>query len=187
MLPISIDELAGAISQKEAHPSAWPLEAGITAKNGWWRDPAICSMCAPSASRDGNGPYRKYAQDLSPDCAAFQSSAEWREAKAGHLPSDATLFCALTLDPALEAMTGVKDALNGATDFYQDLQALLPMPRRLFDRVRQVVAAQRRFRTGRESTLTRRDFYEDARDLFVLDGSRVRPPKESARRAIDGV
>ena len=94
---------------------------------------------------------------------------------------------ALTLDPALEAMTGVKDALNGATDFYQDLQTLLPMPRRLFDRVRQVVAAQRRFRTGRESTLTRRDFYEDARDLFVLDGSRVRPPKESARRAIDGV
>lgn len=106
-------------------------------------------------------------------------------AKAGDLPSDATLFCALTLDPALEAMTGVKDALNGATDFYQDIQVLLPMPRRLFDRVRQVVAAQRRFRTGRESTLTRRDFYEDARDLFVLDGSRVRPPKEPVRRAVD--
>ncbi len=107
--------------------------------------------------------------------------------KAGEMPSDATLFCALTLDPALESMTGVKDALNGATDFYQDLQALLPMPRRLFDRVRQVVAAQRRFRTGRESTLTRRDFYEDAHDLFVLDGSHVRPPKETARRVTSGV
>jgi hypothetical protein len=33
----------------------------------------------------------------------------------------------------------------------------------------------------------RRDFYDDAKDLFVLDGSRVRPPKESTRRAVDGV
>lgn len=106
-------------------------------------------------------------------------------ARSGDLPSDTTLFSALTLDPALEAMTGVKDALNGATDFYQDLQELLPMPRRLFDRVRQVVAAQRRFRTGREATLARRDFYDDAKDLFVLDGSRVRPPKEAPRRTVD--
>ena len=106
-------------------------------------------------------------------------------AKAGDLPSDTTLFSALTLDPALESMTGVKDALLGASDFYQDLQELLPMPRRLFDRVRQVVAAQRRFRTGRESTVARRDFYDDARDLFVLDGSRVRPPKVAARGAAE--
>ncbi len=105
--------------------------------------------------------------------------------KKGDLPSDATLFTALTLDPALESMTGVKDALVGATDFYQELQALLPMPRKLFDRVRHVAAAQRRFRTGKESTLARRDFYEDAKDVYVLDGARVRPPKEPARRTVE--
>jgi hypothetical protein len=43
------------------------------------------------------------------------------------------------------------------------------LPRRLKDRIRLLVMAQRRLRTGRIQSIARREYFADAATLFALD------------------
>jgi len=87
----------------------------------------------------------------------------------GRVPPDSVLFSALLLDPAEEYLQGSRDLVGAITEFFEDLQERLAMPRRLYDRVRQISVVQRRIRQGKLGSMTHRDWYHEAADLFRLD------------------
>jgi hypothetical protein len=78
MLPISIAASPGAISQNDAHPSALPLDAGMTAKKGCSSRPLISEICPAMSSLVGNGPYFRYAHDTSAAWPASHRSSTCR-------------------------------------------------------------------------------------------------------------
>jgi len=87
----------------------------------------------------------------------------------GELPSDAVLLSALLLGPLEEAIEGVRDPSRAFEDFMFELTQRLTLPRRLKDRVRALLASQRRLRSGKLGTLPRRDYFPDALALFMID------------------
>jgi poly(A) polymerase len=92
-----------------------------------------------------------------------------RRQHRGHLPSDAVLMAALLLGPIEEAMEGTRDPSAAFVEFIEDLAGRLMLPRRMRDRLRSVVTAQRRLRSGRLGALPRRDFFADAAILHAVD------------------
>ena len=89
--------------------------------------------------------------------------------RAGTLPSDAVLFSALMLGPILEEVRGVKDATRAYEGLMSELVATLAVPRRLKERVRTLVQAQRRIRSGKLGALPRREYFDEAATLFSLE------------------
>ncbi|MEZ4392318.1 MAG: polynucleotide adenylyltransferase PcnB [Polyangiales bacterium] len=77
-------------------------------------------------------------------------------------PGDAVLLSTLLYDPALEAMDGTRDVVGAVTEFLEGLLARLAIPRRLFDRVRTLLAVQRRVRMGRIGTMNKREWWPEA-------------------------
>lgn len=92
-----------------------------------------------------------------------------RQVAAGELPSDAVLLSALLLEPIEEAIEGERDVMLALSDYLADLVMRLAIPRRLFDRMRQILSIQRRLRSGRVGSLARRDYYPEAAALYALD------------------
>ena len=85
------------------------------------------------------------------------------------VPSDAVLLAALLLEPTEEAMDGEDDLVNAYDDFIATPAERLAIPRRMRDRMRLVMLAQRRLRTGRHVSVMRRDFFPEAALLFAVD------------------
>ncbi len=87
----------------------------------------------------------------------------------GELPTDAVLVGACLLDCANEWLDDGRDPLQMFEEFFSDIVTRLAVPRRLKDRVRSILVSQRRLRTGRVGSLARRDFYQEAAQLYALD------------------
>lgn len=85
------------------------------------------------------------------------------------LPSDAVLMAALLLGPIDEALEGATDVPVAYEEFVRELSLRLSLPRRLKDRIRLLTMAQRRLRTGRIQSISRREYFADAATLFALD------------------
>jgi len=89
----------------------------------------------------------------------------------GQLPSDAVLIAALLLGPLEEILDGARDPAAVYDEVMEDAAFRLALPRRIKERVRLVVTAQRRLRQGKLGSVVRRDYFEDAATLFALDQS----------------
>ena len=87
----------------------------------------------------------------------------------GKLPSDAVLIAALLLGPLEELLEGARDPSALYDEVMEDAAFRLALPRRIKERVRLVVTAQRRLRQGKLGSVVRRDYFEDAASLFALD------------------
>jgi len=85
------------------------------------------------------------------------------------LPGDAVLLAAVLLGPIDEALEGVSDVPVAYEEFVRELSLRLSLPRRLKDRIRLLTMAQRRLRTGRIQSISRREYFADAATLFALD------------------
>ncbi|AKF09368.1 hypothetical protein [Sandaracinus amylolyticus] len=85
------------------------------------------------------------------------------------VPSDSVLLGALLLGPIEEAIEGAKDPSVAYEDFMHEVTESLAVPRRMKERMRAIIGSQRRLRAGRHAPLTRRDFFEEAVQLFELE------------------
>lgn len=82
---------------------------------------------------------------------------------------DPVLFATLLQEPVEEAIEGERDALIAVGDALNETIERLAVPRRLVDRLRSVLAAQKRLRAGKVGSLGRRDFFSDAAYAYGLD------------------
>ena len=89
--------------------------------------------------------------------------------RAGVLPSDAVLFAALLLGPISEALAHRKTATKSYESLMGPIVERVALPRRLKERVRNIVACQSRLRSGALGALPRRDYFADAASLFGID------------------
>lgn len=89
--------------------------------------------------------------------------------KADALPSDSVLFAALMLGPLEEALAVDRDPLGAYEALMTDVVETLAVPRRMKERVRNVIYAQRRVASGKVSGILRRDYFDDAATLFEID------------------
>ena len=101
-------------------------------------------------------------------------------------PTDATLLTALLLEPALEALEGERDLTTATSVFFEPIQERLAIPRRLFDRMRQVMVVQRRIAAGRHLPLLKRDFYPESADLWTLDALARGLDRAAILRTVEG-
>jgi poly(A) polymerase len=101
----------------------------------------------------------------------------------GDTPNDAVLFSSLLLEPVEEAMEGERDSALAVSDFLGEPVARLAIPRRLTDRMRQLLSIQRRLRSGRIGSLARRDYYAEAAQVYAFD-ARARGEAEHVIEAI---
>ncbi|MFO0607997.1 MAG: CCA tRNA nucleotidyltransferase [Polyangiales bacterium] len=101
-------------------------------------------------------------------------------------PTDATLLTALLLEPALEALEGERDLTTATSVFFEPIQERLAIPRRLFDRMRQVMVVQRRIAAGRHLPLLKRDFYPESADLWTLDAIARGLDRAAIQRTVEG-
>lgn len=85
------------------------------------------------------------------------------------LPGDAVLLAALLLGPIDEALEGASDVPTAYEEFVREVSLRLSLPRRLKDRIRLLVMAQRRLRTGKIQSIARREYFAEAATLFALD------------------
>ncbi|MCC7541904.1 MAG: poly(A) polymerase [Deltaproteobacteria bacterium] len=117
-----------------------------------------------------------------------EASLVWKRLQAldrriadGDAPADAVMLCALVLGPIEEALEGARDVAEAFDDDASATLERLAVPRRMRDRMKQIVAALPRLRRGRGGALARRDFYDDAMALWSLDaearGQTAEPPR----------
>jgi poly(A) polymerase len=86
----------------------------------------------------------------------------------GRLPSDTVLIAALLDGPLQEALVGVRDPTSAFDEFFGEMVGRLPLPRRMRDRMRLILAAQRRLERGQIGTLRNRELFPDAASLLEL-------------------
>jgi poly(A) polymerase len=91
------------------------------------------------------------------------------QVREGRAPSDPILFSTLLQEPVEEAIEGERDPLIAVGDYLGEAIERLAIPRRLMDRVRSLLAAQKRLRAGRVGALGRRDFFSEAAAVYALD------------------
>ncbi len=103
----------------------------------------------------------------------------------GDSPSDAVLLASLTAEPAAEHLDGARDLTGAVTDFYEEMQLRLAIPRKMYDRLRQVVATQRRIKAGRHAPLARRDFFPEAATLWSIEQRALGKSPEAIARHLD--
>jgi poly(A) polymerase len=113
------------------------------------------------------------------------------------LPSDTVLFAALLHGPLHEAVAYANDPSAAFDDFFSEMNARVPLPRRMRDRMRLIYAAQRRLQRGQVGPLRKRELWQDAAALYELNAraegrrlpdwlhepSESAPPGELRRRA----
>ena len=95
----------------------------------------------------------------------------------GQLPSDAVLFAALMLGPIEDAVRGERDPLAAYDGLMDDVVETLAVPRRMKERIRNVVYAQRRLASGKLGTMARRDYFDDAATLFAIECDALGVPR----------
>src|SRR5690606_34579013 len=111
---------------------------------------------------------------------------------AGELPSDAVLFAALMLGPIDDAVRGERGPLAAYDGLMDDVVETLAVPRRMKERIRNIVYAQRRLASGKLGTLPRRDYFEDAATLYAIEceARGIEPPEwlfqERSTNDVDG-
>lgn len=91
--------------------------------------------------------------------------------RTGPCPSDSVLMTALLSGPLTAAVASRGDRGAAVRDELQYIAERFVMPRKMRDRVRQIVMAQRRLENPariRSSALPRRDYYSDAVDFFEI-------------------
>ncbi|MEZ4406447.1 MAG: polynucleotide adenylyltransferase PcnB [Polyangiales bacterium] len=103
----------------------------------------------------------------------------------GDPPTDAVLLAALTLEPAAEHLDGARDLTGAVTDFYEEMQQRFSIPRKMYDRLRQVVATQRRIKTNRHAPLARRDFFPEAAALWTLEQRALGKGRDAIERHLN--
>ena len=115
----------------------------------------------------------------------------------GRLPSDTVLFAALLHGPLQEALAFANDPSSAFDDFFSEMNARVPLPRRMRDRMRLIFAAQRRLQRGQVGPLRKRELWQDAAALFevnaradgrelpdwLLEPPESAPPGEPRRRS----
>ena len=119
---------------------------------------------------------------LLPELAAYlddhhgQNDRTWKRldalderARDGKSLSDTLLLATLLHDPLMEVMHEADDPNAEVIDFMRAVGERLTVPRRVKDQMRLLFMAQKRMINGKLGALPRRDFYEDARELFVID------------------
>ena len=120
--------------------------------------------------------------ELLPEVASFldddapDSERTWKRLlaidkrqRSQKLPSDPVLLAALLYGPIEEALDGVRDPSAAYEEFIEEISFRLALPRRIKDRIRLMVTSQRRLRSGKVGSLTRREFFPDAATLFAID------------------
>lgn len=110
----------------------------------------------------------------------------------GETVSDAVLFTSLLHGPIREWTYGARKPSVAMDAFFEDMTERLTVPRRLRDRVRVVLSAQSRLRSGKTEKLVSRDFYPDAASFCLIDAAgrgeeapelpRAKPRRKSRRR-----
>lgn len=98
---------------------------------------------------------------------------------------DSVLFAALLLGPLEEALAMDREGLGAYEGLMTELAETLAVPRRVKERVRNAVYAQRRVASGKVAGMLRRDYFEDAALLYGLecDARGVRRPEWLDARA----
>jgi len=96
----------------------------------------------------------------------------------GQLPSDTILLSALLQSPAEEYMDGERDPALAFDAFAEEMAMRFTVPRRIRERMRLLLAVQKRFREGKVGNAARREFFSDAALLHGLDclGRGLTPP-----------
>jgi poly(A) polymerase len=89
--------------------------------------------------------------------------------KADLVPPDTVLFAAVMLGPLQEAIAMDGDPLGAYEQRMDEIAETLAVPRRMKERVCNMVYAQRRLQTGKIAGMLRRDYFEDAAMLFGID------------------
>jgi poly(A) polymerase len=144
------------------------LRGGAAARSIWlaW-DTGVLAVVLPELAA--------YLDDQGPDTDALFGRLRALDARvaAGRLPGDPVLLAALLAGPAEEAMAGARDPMRGYDEFISVPAERLTIPRRMRDRMRLVLLAQRRLRQGlaspaRIAPLARREFFPDAATLLAL-------------------
>lgn len=103
--------------------------------------------------------------------------------RAGQLPTDAVLLATLLHDALDEELRDVRDQAAAFEDFMDGVVERFAVPRRLKERLRSVVIAQRRLAQGRIGSLPRRDFFPEAATLHAIDlEAQGKPVPEWARK-----
>jgi poly(A) polymerase len=92
-----------------------------------------------------------------------------RRAAEGQLPGDSILLAALLQSPAEEYMDGEKDPALAFDAFVEDMAVRFTVPRRIRERMRILLAVQRRLREGKVGNLAKREFFGDCALLHGLD------------------
>jgi poly(A) polymerase len=87
----------------------------------------------------------------------------------GELPNDAILLSALLQSPAEEYMEGERDPALAFDAFAEEMAIRFTVPRRIRERMRLLLAVQKRLREGKVQNLARREFFADAALLHGLD------------------
>jgi poly(A) polymerase len=85
------------------------------------------------------------------------------------LPSDAILLSALLQSPAEEYMEGERDPALAFDAFAEEMALRFTVPRRIRERMRLLLAVQKRLREGKLGNVSRREFFGDAALLYGLD------------------
>jgi poly(A) polymerase len=85
------------------------------------------------------------------------------------LPSDAVLLSVLLQSPAEEYMDGERDPALAFDAFAEDMAIRFTVPRRIRERMRLLLAVQKRLREGKVGSVARREFFADAALLHGLD------------------
>lgn len=123
----------------------------------------------------------------------FLRTRTWRrlaaidqQVAAGECPSDPVLLSALLLEPIEEAIEGERDVTTALSDYLADMVVRLSMPRRLVDRMRQILSIQRRLRSGRIGSLARRDYYPESAAVYALDAAARAVPRTEIEAILAG-
>jgi poly(A) polymerase len=97
---------------------------------------------------------------------------------SGELPNDALLLSALLQSPAEEYMEGERDPTLAFDAFAEEMAQRFTVPRRIRERMRLLLAVQKRLREGKVGNVARREFFPDAALLYGLDceGRGITPP-----------
>jgi poly(A) polymerase len=85
------------------------------------------------------------------------------------LPSDVILLSALLQSPAEEYMDGERDPALAFDAFAEEMAVRFTVPRRIRERMRLLLAVQKRLRDGKLGNVSRREFFGDAALLYGLD------------------
>lgn len=91
-----------------------------------------------------------------------------RTKEAGAPLDDVVLWCALLLEPLLEACVDAPDRLRAAHDFLEPIVERLNLPRRASDSVRRIVSMLPKLEAGRANRLKKSPQFSVALEVFAM-------------------